>query len=91
MNISLTFTLPFFNGKNFELRKHMKKAHYTPEVFYPCTFCSKSFKYPSGLKLHLVSHEKVKQFPCDLCNKKTYKTVRGVTEHKQSAHPEACS
>lgn len=76
--------------KKFELGRHMKKAHYTPEVFYPCALCSKSFKYPSGLKSHLVSHEQVKQFSCSLCNKK-YARLRNLCEHKQSAHPEACS
>ncbi|CAG9811371.1 unnamed protein product [Chironomus riparius] len=53
--------------KFLSLKDHMLSVH-SDERKFKCHLCSKSFKLPSVLKNHLMSHDK--QFECKICGKK---------------------
>uniref|UniRef100_A0A1I8GAC3 Protein krueppel n=2 Tax=Macrostomum lignano TaxID=282301 RepID=A0A1I8GAC3_9PLAT len=46
-----------------------------------CLVCSKSFKYPSQLRLHQSVHSLARPFPCDECGR-TFKYASTLSEHK---------
>ena len=51
---------------------------------YVCEICKKTFKYPSGLKTHMVIHEN-KSFPCTLCDK-VFRMSNSLQMHMMNKH-----
>ena len=50
-----------------------------------CTYCFKTFPFPSQLKTHLVSHTKERQFHCDYCNA-SYHHRSHLNRHIRTSH-----
>lgn len=53
---------------------------------YPCTYCDKTFPYPSVLKLHIVTHTKEKTHKCSICSQ-AFMYSKDLFSHYKDAHP----
>ena len=81
-------------NKSFHM-KHLLKSHQyihsKDQKTFPCTYCSKIFVRPQGLKMHIMRHLGVKRFCCDICGKRYFakdKLIAHMTVH--DANPELC-
>mmetsp|Transcript_37647 Transcript_37647/g.42666 ORF Transcript_37647/g.42666 Transcript_37647/m.42666 type:complete len:222 (+) Transcript_37647:299-964(+) len=50
-------------------------------VLYKCTLCGTSLTREYSLRLHVMSHFKVKRYECDVCHKR-YSSKQYLQEHK---------
>lgn len=68
--------------------KSSKKAgadHNESSSAHICSFCQKTFEYPSALKRHLVKHTKERNFECHLCQRK-FGSNNHVMRHYRLVH-----
>ena len=77
-----------YNGWYKHERKHQGKCHI-------CEMCTKSFMYPQGLRLHVLTHTKVRLIPCTNCPCKLTDNrnmlAHAATHHSQEFTCDICS
>ncbi|XP_023219483.1 zinc finger protein 184-like [Centruroides sculpturatus] len=77
----------------WNLLRHVKKTHLkaklsqneSKERKYRCDSCTKSFKLPSDLKQHMLSHSKERQYSCDICKRK-FRYKFNLNQHNKRKH-----
>jgi len=62
-----------------DLKTHSKRTH--SEIYYPCSYCEKSFQYKTSLKKH-INNSHNPGGVCSLCDK----SVQNLNEHLREVH-----
>ncbi|XP_064649889.1 uncharacterized protein LOC135501616 [Lineus longissimus] len=67
--------------KMFQLKKHVLESHTLPNR---CDECGAAFAYPSGLKVHKLSHTQKRDFKCDFENcGASFSRVSNLNAHRR--------
>lgn len=73
-------------SSNLKLENHKEKHKVGTNI---CSICSKSFKHPSYLVAHMVSHSDKKPFSCEKCGR-SYKNQNHLKRHLKTHSGLAC-
>uniref|UniRef100_A0A1B6J4Z5 C2H2-type domain-containing protein n=1 Tax=Homalodisca liturata TaxID=320908 RepID=A0A1B6J4Z5_9HEMI len=74
------------------LRMHLENVHGIVKIF-SCDICTKTFKTPENLRLHVKSHSTIMSFFCDICDK-GFKQKHHIEQHMithSDERPISCS
>ncbi|XP_047423814.1 zinc finger protein 596-like [Mugil cephalus] len=62
-----------------------QKAGATTAKTFPCSSCSKVFRYRSLLAAHTLIHNDARPFPCDFCSRR-FRRVSHLKRHRRVVH-----
>ena len=70
-----------FNDQTLEEPRFSKNG----DNLWQCDLCDKTCKVKTNIKIHRLTHKKVKSFQCDICYKNS-KTMDSLRKHKKKFH-----
>ena len=69
------------------LRAHVRQAHYKSDIpKIPCTMCTKKFKSPREVTIHMRESHMGYRVKCPVCNKLYAARVRNIRKHIEIKH-----
>lgn len=75
--------------KRSVLTQHIKFTH--SNIKPQCKLCNKTFANPNNLKRHMMIHEGIKEYECDICLKRFHQKITMQTHRLTHINPLACS